>query len=60
MTAPPTSSNQLNIGGWIYGNNGDIGIGSGPTGEKFRVAGNAKIDTTLFVGSGAMIDTLTV
>ena len=26
-TLSPTGSNQLNIGNWIYGNNGNIGIG---------------------------------
>jgi hypothetical protein len=43
-TAIPSStlSNQLNIGNWIYGNNGNIGIGTG-----------ANISTRLTIDSGA-------
>ncbi len=37
-----TASNQLNIGNWIYGSNGNIGIGitTVPAGYKLAVAGN--------------------
>ena len=37
------SSNQLNIGNWIYGHNGNIGIGvSNPT-TRLDIAGQVKI-----------------
>ena len=41
-----TSSNQLNIGGWIYGNNGKIGIGvANPTSTAIlEVGGQIKIN----------------
>jgi hypothetical protein len=37
-----TGSNQLNIGNWIYGYNGDIGIGTLVPSEKLEVSGNIK------------------
>jgi hypothetical protein len=36
-----TGSNQLNIGNWIYGNNGKIGIGSGTQNPTARLHINA-------------------
>ncbi len=36
-----TGSNQLNIGNWIYGNNGKIGIGSGTQNPTARLHVNA-------------------
>lgn len=36
-----TGSNQLNIGNWIYGNNGKIGIGSGTQNPSARLHVNA-------------------
>ena len=38
-----TASNQLSIGNWIYGNNGNIGIGIANPGAKLEVAGQIKI-----------------
>lgn len=35
-----TASNQLNIGNWIYGNGGNIGIGTTTPSEKLHVNGN--------------------
>ena len=37
-----TGSNQLNIGDWIFGDNGNIGIGVQVPSEKLEVAGNIK------------------
>ena len=34
-----TASNQLNIGNWIYGNGGNIGIGTSAPGQKLTVSG---------------------
>lgn len=41
----PTGSDQLNIGDWIYGNGGNIGIGTSSltSGAKLEVAGTVKI-----------------
>jgi len=38
-----TISNQLNIGNWIYGSGGNIGIGVVPSSAKFEIAGQIKI-----------------
>ena len=38
-----TASNQLNIGNWIYGNSGSIGIGVLNPGAKLDIAGTIKI-----------------
>jgi len=47
LTAPnisPTASNQLNIGNWIYGDNGLIGIGAPTPSQRLDVAnGNLRI-----------------
>jgi hypothetical protein len=41
-----TASNQLNIGGWIYGDNGKIGIGvTGPTAKLNLSAGTTSANT---------------
>lgn len=41
-----TASNQLNIGNWIYGNGGNIGIGtSSSLTAKLTVAGTVKLGT---------------
>jgi hypothetical protein len=41
-----TGSNQLNIGGWIYGDNGKIGIGvTGPTAKFNLPAGTSSANT---------------
>jgi hypothetical protein len=40
-----TASNQLNIGNWIYGNNGNIGIGVTNPSQKLEVNGPVKIGT---------------
>jgi hypothetical protein len=37
------SSNQLNIGNWIYGSGGNIGIGIDTPTAKLEVAGQLKI-----------------
>jgi hypothetical protein len=39
-----TSSNQLNIGGWIYGNNGDIGIGVSAPSARLHSNGTLRFD----------------
>jgi trimeric autotransporter adhesin len=39
--ASTTGSNQLNIGNWIYGNNGNIGIGTNNPGNKLEVTSSA-------------------
>ncbi len=40
-----TSSNQLNIGNWIYGNSGNIGIWISNPSQKLEVNGEARINT---------------
>ena len=45
------SSNQLNIGNWIYGNNGNIGIGVANPTSKLDVAGNIKTNAFTFDGN---------
>jgi hypothetical protein len=49
-----TSDNQLNIWGWIYGSNGDIGIGISNPSAKLEVAGQIKI-TGGSAGSGKIL-----
>jgi len=39
-----TASNQLNIGNWIYGNNGSIGIGVAAPLAKFHVNGTVRFE----------------
>lgn len=43
QTPTATSSNMLNIGNWIYGSWGNIGIGIVNPGAKLEVAGQVKI-----------------
>lgn len=38
------SENQLNIGNWIYGNNGNIGIGTATGTAKLTVDGQIQIN----------------
>lgn len=38
-----TGSNQLNIGNWIYGSGGNIGIGTSTPSAKLDIAGKIKI-----------------
>jgi hypothetical protein len=38
-----TGSNQLSIGNWIYGNNGNIGIGTTTPGAQLEINGQIKI-----------------
>ncbi len=47
-------SNQLNIGNWIYGNAGNIGIGAANPGAKLEVNGQIKI-TGGWPGSGYVL-----
>lgn len=52
-----TASNQLSIGNWIYGTNGNISIGT-PTGTaKLTVAGTALITSDLTVQGKVISDT---
>lgn len=52
-----TASNQLNIGDWIYGNSGSIGIGVLNPGAKLDIAGTIKItDGTQGAGRVLMSD----
>lgn len=52
-----TASNQLNIGNWIYGNSGSIGIGVQNPGAKLDIAGTIKIaDGTQGAGRVLMSD----
>ena len=48
----PAGSNQLNIGNWIYGNNGNIGIGTNAPSEKLHVSGNVQVTGTVTSGGG--------
>jgi trimeric autotransporter adhesin len=50
-----SSSNQLNIGNWIYGNNGSIGIGIGTPSNTLDVNGTARVRT---LASGAASDSI--
>lgn len=44
VDAPDANApNQLNIGNWIYGSAGNIGIGVLNPGAKLDIAGNIKI-----------------
>lgn len=44
MVPVAAGNNQLNIGNWIYGANGNIGIGTSAIGTaKLEVAGQIKI-----------------
>jgi hypothetical protein len=43
-----TSSNQLNIGNWIYGNNGSIGIGATNPAEKLDVMGSVYANDNIY------------
>ncbi len=45
--ASQTGSNRLNIGNWIYGNNGNIGIGASNPIYKLEVSGKVKLTDTL-------------
>lgn len=38
-----TGSNQLNIGDWIYGNGGNVGIGTSTVTAKLDVNGTFKL-----------------
>jgi trimeric autotransporter adhesin len=49
-----TASNQLNIGNWIYGDNGKIGIGVTNPGEKLDVMGNTKTSGSYFTSFGTL------
>ncbi len=42
-----TSSNQLNIGNWIYGNIGNIGIGATNPTERLQVEGSVRFNGAL-------------
>ncbi|MFN0081893.1 MAG: hypothetical protein ACKVOM_05195 [Ferruginibacter sp.] len=46
-----TASNQLNIGNWIYGNNGNIGIGVVSPAEKLDVMGSVYANEKIFIGT---------
>ncbi len=48
----PISNNQLNIGGWIYGTDGAIGIGVNNPVERLEINGNIKT-ATFGAGNGA-------
>lgn len=44
-----TKSYQLNIGNWVYGNNGNITVGTASdSARKFNVTGTAAVSDTLF------------
>lgn len=45
--ASSTGSNQLSIGNWIYGTNGNIGVGTNAPTNKFQVNGSS------FLGGGS-------
>lgn len=52
-----TASDQLNIGNWIYGNSGSIGIGVQNPGAKLDIAGTIKVtDGTQAAGRVLMSD----
>jgi hypothetical protein len=54
MVPSNTASNQLNIGNWIYGDNGNIGIGVTSASAKLEIAGQIKI-TGGSPGSGKIL-----
>ena len=48
-----TGSNQLSIGNWIYGDNGNIGIGQPLPTERLDVLGNLRLDGAFMPGNNA-------
>ena len=49
----PTGSNQLNIGNWIYGSGGDIGIGTSTPTKRLEVVGSDALINGLTIGRGS-------
>ena len=54
----PTGSNQLNIGNWIYGNGGNIGIGTSTPAHKFDVNGNISTNDAYITSKWVWVSSL--